>query len=94
MVYVEYDGEQDAYSIEDYKEKGPENEVYLTPGSQIAFVLQGYEQGDTVQIAAKAISDTVQVNGLADVTTIDTATELYYTVTPQYDARKKSGGMF
>ena len=89
VVYVEYDGEQDAYSIEDYKEKGPENEVYLTPGSQIAFVLQGYEQGDTVQIAAKAISDTVQVNGLADVTTIDTATELYYTVTPQYDAEKE-----
>lgn len=89
VVYVEYDGEQDAYSIEDYKEKGPENEVYLTPGSQIAFVLQGYEQGDTVQIAAKAISDTVQVNGLADVTTIDTATELYYTVTPQYDTEKE-----
>ena len=42
-----------------------------------------------MQIAAKAISDTVQVNGLADVTTIDTATELYYTVTPQYDAEKE-----
>ena len=87
-VYVEYDGEQDAYSIEDYKEKGPQNEVYLTPGSQIAFVLQGYEQGDTVQIAAKAINDTVQVTGLTDTASIDTATELYYTVTPQYDAEK------
>lgn len=88
VVYMEYDGAQDAYTISDYQEKGPENEVYLTPGSQIAFVLSDYQQGDTVQIAAKAVSDAVQVTGFSDIEKIDTAAEMYYPVTPQYDEQK------
>ncbi len=54
-IYVEYDGDQDVYNIADYKQQGPENEVYLTPGSGIAFQLNGYTAGMTVQVSAKII---------------------------------------
>ena len=55
FIYVEYDGDQDVYNIADYKQQGPENEVYLTPGSGIAFQLNGYTAGMTVQVSAKII---------------------------------------
>ena len=54
-IYVEYDGDQDVYNIADYKQQGPENEVYLRPGSGIAFQLNGYTAGMTVQVSAKII---------------------------------------
>ena len=77
-VYVEYDGDQDAWNIADYKQQGPENEVYLTPGHSIAIALDGYEKGDTVQIAAKAINGQVSCSGL-EKESLSTATEMYYT---------------
>ncbi len=77
-VYVEYDGDQDVWNIADYKQQGPENEVYLTPGHSIAIALDGYNKGDTVQIAAKAINGEVSCDGL-ETTTLSTATEMYYT---------------
>lgn len=77
-VYVEYDGDQDVWNIADYKQQGPENEVYLTPGHSIAIALDGYEKGDTVQIAAKAINGQVSCSGL-EKTSLSTATEMYYT---------------
>lgn len=80
-VYVEYDGNQDAWNIADYKQQGPENEVYLAPGNSIAIALDGYKQGDTVQIAAKAINGEVSCDGLKTraLSTVSTATEMYYT---------------
>lgn len=80
FVYVEYDGDQDIYQIADYKQQGPQNEVYLTPGHSIAFALNGYKEGDTVQIAAKAINGQVSCEGL-DKASLSTATEMYYTAT-------------
>ncbi len=77
-VYVEYDGNQDVWNIADYKQQGPENEVYLTPGNSIAIALDGYKTGDTVQIAAKAINGEVSCDGL-EKTSLSTATEMYYT---------------
>ena len=77
-VYVEYDGNQDAWNIADYKQQGPENEVYLAPGNSIAIALDGYKKGDTVQIAAKAINGEVSCDGL-ETRALSTATEMYYT---------------
>ena len=78
VVYTEYDGNQDIWNIADYKQQGPENEVYLTPGSSIAFALNGYKEGNTVQIAAKAINGEVSCSGLK-TSVLSTATEMYYT---------------
>lgn len=77
-VYVEYDGNQDAWNIADYKQQGPENEVYLTPGHSIAIALDGYSKDKTVQIAAKAINGEVSCSGLKKKS-LSTATEMYYT---------------
>ena len=52
-VYVEYDGDQEIWGIADYKQQGPENEVYLTPGSAIAFALNGYKEGNTPRQLAR-----------------------------------------
>lgn len=84
-VYVEYDGKQDIWNIADYKQQGPENEVYLTPGSAIAFALNGYKEGNTVQISAKAISENEDSNGVSSeaLNGIATASEMYYTVQPK-----------
>lgn len=57
MVYVEYDGEQDAAIIRDYKKQGPQNEVYLSIGSYVGFVLEDYTEGQTVMISAKAVGN-------------------------------------
>lgn len=79
-VYVEYDGGQDIWNIADYKQQGPENEVYLMPNSAIAFALNDYTEGDTVQIAAKAINGNVACAGLGKTDTLSTSTEMYYNV--------------
>lgn len=84
-VYVEYDGDQEIWGIADYKQQGPENEVYLTPGSAIAFALDGYKDGDTVQVSAKAINKNANSDGVVStaLSGIATASEMYYTVEPQ-----------
>ncbi len=74
-VYIEYDGETDTAAIADYKDQGPENEVYLTPGSAIAFALNGYQDGNTVQVSAKAVTAGANM-GEIELST----TEMYYTV--------------
>ncbi len=82
-VYVEYDGNQGAWNIADYKQQGPENEVYLAPGNSIAIALEGYSKNKTVQIAAKAINGEVSCSGLEsaglETRALSTATEMYYT---------------
>ena len=89
VVYVEYDGEIGVAAITDYKTQGPQNEVYLTPGSGIAFALDGYKGGNIVQIAAKCVGGDYDASNIAeentDIQIAPTATEMYYTVTPQYD---------
>lgn len=87
MIYTEYDGSTDISSIAEYKQQGPENEVYLAPGCDIAFALKNYKEGDTVQIAMKAVNDSVTVDsdGQCDTDLLESATEMYYKLTPTYD---------
>lgn len=56
MVYVEYDGDTGIANIANYQKRGPQNEVYLTNGNYIGFALEGYTEGDTVMISAKAVA--------------------------------------
>lgn len=97
MVYVEYDGDTGIASIANYHDHGPQNEVYLTNGNYIGFALEGYTEGDTVMISAKAVAGD-PVLGYLDTNTIgDTGisydmkmTEMYYDVTAyvrQYGAK-------
>lgn len=91
FVYVEYDGNTDVAAISEYKVQGPQNEVYLTPGSGIAFALEGYEDGDVVQVAMKAVGvSSEDESGLSVTETesssaIMTAAEMYYEVIPEKD---------
>lgn len=56
MVYVEYDGDTHIANIARYQERGPQNEVYLTNSNYIGFALEGYTEGQTVMISAKAVA--------------------------------------
>lgn len=56
MVYVEYDGDTGIAHIAKYQDRGPQNEVYLTNGNYIGFVLEGYTGTETVMISAKAVA--------------------------------------
>ncbi len=56
MVYVEYDGDTGIADIANYQKRGPQNEVYLTNGNYIGFALEGYTEGKTVMISAKAVA--------------------------------------
>lgn len=86
MVYTEYNGETDISSIAEYKQQGPENEVYLAPGSEVAFALKNYQKDDTVQVAMKAVNDDVTVESdMMDTDLLATATEMYYNLKPEYD---------
>lgn len=97
MVYVEYDGDTGIASIANYHDHGPQNEVYLTNGNYIGFVLEGYTGTETVMISAKAVAGD-PVLGYLDTNAIgDTGisydmkmTEMYYDVTAyvrQYGAK-------
>lgn len=88
MVYVEYDGDTGIASIANYHDHGPQNEVYLTNGNYIGFALEGYTEGDTVMISAKAVAgdpvlgylDTNAIGGKA-ISSDMKMTEMYYDVT-------------
>lgn len=83
-AYVETDGNHT--TIEDYKNKGPENEIYLTSGNSLIFKLSGYKptQHDlkSIQISAKAVTETAQLTNIGSTAvTLKTNTEMYYTLT-------------
>lgn len=88
MVYVEYDGDTGIASIANYQKRGPQNEVYLTNGNYIGFALEGYTEGKTVMISAKAVAgepilgylNTNDVGGKA-ISSDMKMTEMYYDVT-------------
>ena len=89
MVYVEYDGDTDIANIANYQERGPQNEVYLTNGNYIGFALEGYTEGKTVMISAKAVAGDPVLGYLDTDTNAEGAvtpsgmkmTEMYYDVT-------------
>lgn len=88
MVYVEYDGDTGIAHIADYQDRGPQNEVYLTNGNYIGFVLEGYNGTETVMISAKAVAgepvlgylDT-NAEGARIPSGMMKMTEMYYDVT-------------
>ncbi len=98
MVYVEYDGDTGIAHIADYQKRGPQNEVYLTNGNYIGFVLEGYTGNETVMISAKAVAGE-PVLGYLDATAEGAEipsgmnmkmTEMYYDVTAcvrRYDTK-------
>lgn len=98
MVYVEYDGDTEIAHIANYQERGPQNEVYLTNGNYIGFALEGYTEGKTVMISAKAVAGDPVLGYLDTDTNAEGAvtpsgmkmTEMYYDVTDcvrQYGAK-------
>lgn len=98
MVYVEYDGDTGIANIAKYQDRGPQNEVYLTNGNYIGFALEGYTEGKTVMISAKAVAGDPVLGYLDTDTNAEGAvtpsgmkmTEMYYDVTDcvrQYGAK-------
>ncbi len=98
MVYVEYDGDTGIAHIAKYQDRGPQNEVYLTNGNYIGFVLEGYTGTEKVMISAKAVAGD-PVLGYLDTNALEGArissgmkmTEMYYDVTAYvrpYDSAK------
>lgn len=87
MVYVEYDGDTGIASIANYHDHGPQNEVYLTNGNYIGFVLEGYTGTETVMISAKAVAGEPVLGYLdttaegAEISSGMKMTEMYYDVT-------------
>ena len=95
MVYVEYDGDIGIANIKKYQDRGPQNEVYLTNGNYIGFVLEGYTGTgtETVMISAKAVAGEPVLGYLGTGTTDSETgveakiasdmkmTEMYYDVT-------------
>ena len=98
MVYVEYDGGTGIANIAKYQDRGPQNEVYLTNGNYIGFVLEGYTGTEKVMISAKAVAGD-PVLGYLDTNALEGTkissgmkmTEMYYDVTAYvrpYDSTK------
>lgn len=97
MVYVEYDGDTGIAHIAEYQDRGPQNEVYLTNGNYIGFVLEGYTGTEKVMISAKAVAGDpvlgyLDTNAIGDtrISTDMKMTEMYYDVTAyvrQYGAK-------
>lgn len=98
MVYVEYDGDTGIAHIANYQDRGPQNEVYLTNGNYIGFVLEGYTGNEKVMISAKAVAGD-PVLGYLDTNALEGTkissgmkmTEMYYDVTAYvrpYDSTK------
>lgn len=98
MVYVEYDGDTGIAHIAHYQDRGPQNEVYLTNGNYIGFVLEGYTGTEKVMISAKAVAGEPVLGYLDTDTNAEGAvipsgmkmTEMYYDVTDcvrQYGAK-------
>lgn len=88
LIYVEKDGNKNLFTIADYKKQGPENEIYLTSGNAVAFVLDGYSKhNSTVHISAKAVSGAPMFNGQEVLTN----TEMYYDVSELVSDDEKYG---
>lgn len=83
LVYVE--GEGNRATLENYHNKGPQNEIYLTSGNTLAFKLNGYKSnqiiGDSIQVSLKAVTtDGTAYASNGNPIMIDTNTEMYYSL--------------
>lgn len=82
LVYVE--GEGNRATLENYHNKGPQNEIYLTSGNTLAFKLNGYSENQinlkSIQISARAVTEEAAFVDNGDTIPIATNTEMYYSV--------------
>lgn len=75
------DGAENA-KFDDYKNYGPNNEVYLAPGQAISFKISADKEVDSIQIGAKSPKGgaVMSVDGDKTGTEIQIATEMYYKI--------------
>lgn len=98
MVYMEYDGDQDIAVIKEYKKQGPQNEIYLSTGNYVGFVLENYTAEQTVMVSAKAILGEARFGYMtSDFDCVDadislSAAEMYYDVTDYVQAHTDDTG--
>lgn len=78
VMYIEYNGSLGIADIASYKKWGPENEIYLAPGTAIAFGLATSGTDSIVQISAKVVSGDPTIKIGDDATITLNATEMYY----------------
>ena len=88
IVFIDNTGANKTPTIEDYKNFGPNNELYLAAGQAIAFDLDATGDVASVQIAMKTAgsgSASVSVYAAGETAqaaqTISTATDMYYDIT-------------
>ncbi len=85
LVFI--DGKEEA-EITDYKNYGPNHEVYLAKGQALAFSLSNLNNVASVQLALKAVNGPVSYTINGEAKTVDTATDMYYDIT---DVAKNGG---
>ncbi len=82
LVYVE--GEGNRATLENYHNKGPQIEIYLTSGNTLAFKLDGYTENQinlkSIQISARAVTEEAAFVDNGKPIPIATNTEMYYSV--------------
>ena len=88
LIYVEYDGDTNVATVKDYKNQGPDNEIYLTAeqnkANYIGIILQGWVEGkSTVMVSAKSVLGNPALwvktqSSQSKVADVKTKTELYY----------------
>lgn len=84
-VFVDNVGLETGATFDQYKTKGPKNEVYLNTDQGVAFTIPNYQPGMQVQIGLKAQTiGNVKVSAGDSIQPIEvkSATEVYYTITP------------
>lgn len=78
VAYTELNGAHKLVSRKDYESNGgPQNEIYLTKNQSVVFNLGTAMAGQTVQITARAVTDTA---AMLNTTSISSNTEMYYEV--------------
>lgn len=92
VMYIEYNGSLDIAQIASYKNWGPENEIYLAPGTGIAFGLNTAGTDAIVQISAKVVNGepTIQIGEDPSITL--NATEMYYDLKLENRIQSDSSG--
>ena len=88
LIYVEYDGDTNVATVKDYKNQGPDNEIYLTAeqnkANYIGIILQGWTDGNSkVMVSAKSVLGNPALwvktqSSQYKVADVKTKTELYY----------------
>lgn len=79
---------KEAAEITDYKNYGPNHEVYLAKGQALAFSLSNLDNVASVQLALKAVNGKVSYTINGKEQTFSTATDMYYDIT---DAAQNGG---